>query len=191
MRYLCCSIFKEEIEELRKEGLFDGEVEYLTSMLHLYPKKLDIVLIKELAKNTDEDTVLVYGDCCPTMLDFTTKDHTSRTKGRNCCELLLGTEEFRKHLKAGAFFLMPEWVIRWREIFEEFLELNRDVAQDMMTHLHKYFLYVDSGRQEEPTKLLDEISEYFTLPWKSIKIDLSTHFLKALRNSAIREDTPK
>lgn len=180
---LCCSIFKNEIESLKEEGLFNHEVKYLTSILHINPRKLDTLLSKEIIKQGDKSITLIYGDCCPAMLDFSVKANIKRTEGRNCCELLLGKDTYMKFLKDGAFFLMPEWVTRWKEVFLTYLKLNKSVAVDMMGHFHNYFLYLDSGIAPIPEETLNEISDYFELPWKVEKVDLKKHFLKTLRET--------
>lgn len=180
---IICSIFKNEIESLKEEGLFNCKVKYLTSMLHLDPCKLDVLLGKEILKQGDQSITLVYGDCCPGMLDFSVKPNIKRTEGRNCCELLLGKETYKKFLKEGAFFLMSEWVTRWEEVFLTYLKLNKGVAVDMMGHLHNYFLYLDSGKVPVPEETLNEISDYFELPWKVVKVDLKKNFLKTLHKT--------
>ncbi|MEW8228215.1 MAG: DUF1638 domain-containing protein, partial [Candidatus Thiodiazotropha endolucinida] len=107
---IACSIFKDEIEALKREGLLNHEVKYITSMLHLNPAKLDLLLHKELIKYKNENITLVYGDCCPTILGLSQRENVELTPVRNCCELLLGSERYLRYLKDGAFFLMPEWV---------------------------------------------------------------------------------
>ena len=177
---LICSIFKNEIKFLKEEGLFNHDVKYLTSMLHIKPSKLETVLGKEIVKQGDKSIALIYGDCCPAMLDFSVKTNIKRTEGRNCCELLLGKETYMTFLKDGAFFLMPEWVTRWKEVFLTYLKLNKSVAVDMMGHFHNYFLYLDSEIVPVPEETLNEISDYFELPWEVAKVDLKKNFLKVL-----------
>jgi hypothetical protein len=180
---LCCSIFKNEIEILQDEGLLSLETKYLNSMLHMNPAKLELLLGKEIANRGNQPILLIYGDCCPAMLDFSTKTNVKRTEVRNCCEMLLGQKRYRELLKDGAFFLMPEWVVRWKEVFSTQLELNRDVAVDMMRHLHKYFLYLDTGTTPIPDEILNEISDYFELPCKIEKVDIKKNFLEVLRET--------
>jgi len=180
---LSCSIFKNEIEALQEEGLLNCEAKYLNSMLHLNPAKMEVLLGKEILEQGDNSIVLIYGDCCPAMHDFSNKANVECTRGRNCCELLLGKETYLKFLKDGAFFLMPEWVERWKEVFLTYMKLNKSSAVDMMGHLHKYFLYLDSGKVTIPVETLNEISDYFELPWKVEKIDIKKNFLKILRKT--------
>ena len=78
---------------------------------------------------------------------------------------------------------MPEWVERWEEVFLTFMKLNKSVAVDMMGHFHKYFLYLDSEKVPIPEETLNEISNYFELPWKVEKIDLKKHFLKTVQKT--------
>jgi hypothetical protein len=177
---IACSIFRDEIEALQREGALPYEVKYIPSILHLNPAKLDLLLRKELIKRKGEPIALVYGDCCPDMLAFSQLDNIERPEVRNCCELILGREVYIQHLRQGAFFLMPEWVRKWRDIFFSYMKLNKNVAVDMMQHLHRYFLYLDTGIAPVPRQILDKISDYFELPWRLEKVDIRQHFLPAL-----------
>jgi hypothetical protein len=149
-------------------------------MLHLNPTKLDLLLLKELTKHKGEPIALVYGDCCPSMLAYSQRDNIERPEVRNCCEMILGRERYKHHLREGAFFLMPEWVRKWRSIFLSYMKLNKNVAVDMMQHLHRYFLYLDTGIAPIPRQTLDEISDHFELPWRLEEVDIRQHFLPAL-----------
>jgi hypothetical protein len=177
---IACSIFRDEIEALQREGALPYEVKYIPSMLHLNPPKLDLLLGKELLKRRDESIALIYGDCCPSMLAYSQRDNIERPQVRNCCELILGREHYVQHLRQGAFFLMPEWVRKWRNIFLSYMKLNKSVAVDMMQHLHRYFLYLDTGIAPIPREKLDKISGYFELPWRLEEVDIRQHFLPAL-----------
>jgi hypothetical protein len=179
-RLIACSIFRDEIEALQREGELPHEVKYIPSMLHLNPSKLDLLLRKELLKRKDDPIALIYGDCCPSMLTFSQRDNIERPQVHNCCELLLGHERYIHHLREGAFFLMPEWVRKWRGIFLSYMKLNKSVAVDMMQHLHRYFLYLDTGVVPIPSEKLDKISGYFELPWRREGVDIRQHFLPAL-----------
>lgn len=118
---LACSIFRQEIEALRASGQFDLPVEFLDSMLHMAPARLEAALGKavEAARAGDPERALVlaYGDCCGHMDTFEAQPGTARTEGINCCEIILGREAYRRLRKEGAFFLMPEWAQSWKRIF--------------------------------------------------------------------------
>jgi hypothetical protein len=84
---------------------------------------------------------------------------------------------------------MPEWVRKWRGIFLSYLKLNKSVAVDMMQHLHRYFLYLDTAIVPVPKESLDQISDYFELPWRIEVVDIRQHFLPALLASIKRQET--
>lgn len=180
---ICCSIFKSEIEALKKQGLFNCEAKYIPSMLHMNPTKLEELLIREITELNGKPCVLIFGDCCPAILNLSSLPNVIRPDSRNCCELVLGKGVYLTLLKDGAFFLMPEWVRRWREVFFSFMKLNQSVAQDLMGHLHKHFIYIDSGYSDIPFETLDEISDFFQIPWQIEKVDLNENFLKTLNSS--------
>ncbi|OVE81214.1 hypothetical protein BVY04_03830 [bacterium M21] len=172
---IVCSVLQREVAYLEQQQSFSIEFMYLDSMLHMYPDKLetrqDQLVREQLALG--KRVLLVYGDCHPTIIQLGQQANVVRTKGVNCCELLLGKEEFRRYLKLGAFFLIPEWAVRWRTVFGKELGLNREVARAMMGDLHTRLLYLDTGLVEVPRKELDEMSDYCGLPWESVQIDLS------------------
>jgi hypothetical protein len=89
-----------------------------------------------------------------------------RTRGKNCCELLLGPEAYRRLSHARVFFLVPEWACRWKEIFSEGLGLNRDNATRLMQGLHRKLMYLDTGLVPVPETALKECAEYCGLPYE-------------------------
>jgi len=117
-----------------------------------------------------DDTLLLYGECHNHMDEYDNDSTVARTCGSNCVEILLGHDEFRRLLKDGAFFLLPEWAERWEEIFRIELGLSEEVGKEFMQEMHKYFLYIDTGLVPIPVAVLDEVSAGMGLPWKSISI---------------------
>ncbi len=171
---VACSIFRTELDALRAAGELDLPVRYLDSMMHLYPKRLDRALSSVLEKGGQrgQATVLLWGDCHPHMNEHGALPHTRRVQGTNCLEILLGRERFRELLQKGAFFLLPEWVRRWREIFAQGLGLDREISGELLRELHTHFIYIDTGLVPAPIEILDEISAYFGLPWETVEVGL-------------------
>lgn len=171
---LACSIFKYELEQLKKEGNIDLPVSYLTSMLHMKPGELEKKLYEENKKLSAENknVILLYGDCCPFMNKFEEKPNVKRTEGINCIEILLGKERYRKLRKDGAFFLMPEWTLRWEEVFKFELKLDGDIAKEFMREFHSKIIYLDTEQIEIPYKQIKEIKEYTGLNVEFIKADI-------------------
>jgi hypothetical protein len=171
---IACSIFRREIEELQARGPLGVSVRYLGSMLHLVPAELglqlDALIQQEQAKG--QDILLGYGDCCAHMLDLQQEPGTSRLEGINCCEIILGRDRYRALRRTGAFFLLPEWALRWRAIFEEELGLTATNARDLMGDLHTRLLYLDTGLAPVPEAALEEASAFTGLPWEVLAVDL-------------------
>jgi hypothetical protein len=71
---ISCSIFRREIEALQASGKLDLPADYLNSMLHLVPTRLEANLEQALAAARDaaQEVVLAYGDCCGHMEGFGT-----------------------------------------------------------------------------------------------------------------------
>jgi len=170
---IACSIFRSELEGLRASGEIDFPIRYVDSALHIYldrlRRRLDVALANELDRGAK--VLLLFGDCHPYMHDQTSAAGVDRVQGVNCPEILLGREAYRALRRQGAFFLMPEWTIRWREIFQEELGLESDVARDMMGEMFHELLYLDTGQIPIPTEHLEAFSEYTGLPWRTVPVE--------------------
>jgi hypothetical protein len=165
---IACSIFKNELEVLCKKGAIKMPVVYLDSMLHMKPEKLDVALSSEIEKHGNERIILAYGECHPGMINLEQHPDIRRLPGVNCCSILLGAERYRQLVKEGAFFLINEWVSRWKQILREELGLSRpDIARLFMNEMHSKLVYIDTGSGEIPRDSLDDISEYCGLPWQA------------------------
>ncbi|MFN7959521.1 MAG: DUF1638 domain-containing protein [Holophagaceae bacterium] len=176
VRCLACSIFKKEIEVLQASGRLDLPVDYLNSMLHMAPEKLEARLKEALEAarlgNPDQAVILAFGDCCGRMEAFEASPGTGRTQGLNCCEILLGSEAYRRLRREGAFFLLPEWARTWRQIFMGQLGLLGPNAQAFMREMHTRLIYLDTGVLPVPHGELTEAAAYLGLPVEVLPVSL-------------------
>nr|WP_320194279.1 DUF1638 domain-containing protein [uncultured Desulfobacter sp.] len=181
---LACSIFRREIEALIDTGELIVDAHYINSMMHMRPEKLSTVLDAATKRMTQDGKkiVLMFGECHNRMDKYHSRIDVQRVKGCNCVEIILGKERYATLLKEGAFFLMPEWIGRWKEIFNDELGLKGDIGKEFMQEMHKFFLYVDTGLAPVPEQTLNEISQTLGLPWKSIRTDM-THLLGAVQTA--------
>ena len=187
---IACSIFKHELEEIKNDFGSNLEISYLSSMLHMDPELLDSKLNKALRHlpKDEENIIIVYGDCSPYMSNFNNKINLSRTNGINCIEIFLGKEKFQQLRKEGAFFLMPEWTLRWKEVFKFELQLEGDIATEFMQDFHSKIIYLDTGVIKIPNEHLKEIEEYTGLPveiHKANNIELKKSVEEAINNLEI------
>ncbi len=145
---------------------------HVESVLHVCPEKLREKLTSavEAESKRGHSIVLVYGDCHSHMIDLERRPNVVRTEGINCCEILLGGKQYRRLREEGAFFLMPEWALRWREVFQLHLGLEQPCAADIMQDMHSKLLYLDVGLTPVPRERLQEFSEYCGLEWESMKV---------------------
>ena len=161
---IICGIFKEEFSQLPPELTARFDPVFIDSMLHMEPERLDGVIagfVKARSRG-----VIVYGDCCPNMAEYGNTEGFTRTRGVNCCELMLGRTRYRRLSKAKTFFFMPEWVSRWKEVFEKELGFSRkEIARGFMTDSLTQLCYVDTGVSAPPEKILRDIREFFSMPF--------------------------
>jgi len=185
---IACSIFRKEIEALRASGQLDLPVEFLNSMLHMVPAKLETSLQSALGaartEDSDRTVVLAYGDCCGHMDTFEAEPGTARTEGINCCEIILGSETYRRLRKEGAFFLMPEWALSWKKVFVGQLGLLGATAKSFMQEMHSRLIYLDTGLVPVPHADLEEASAFLGLPVEIMSVSLDP--LLASLNQAIQ-----
>jgi hypothetical protein len=192
MLCISCSIFKKEIEILQASRQWDMPVEFLSSMLHMAPDKLDVRLRETLdaarIQDPDQKVLMAYGDCCSHMETFRSEPGTSRTEGLNCCEIILGRDAYRKLRREGAFFLMPEWALHWKKVFISQLGLLGPCAKAFMQDMHTRLIYLDTGIQPVPWVDLNEASDYLGLPVEVLPVSLD--FLLASLQEAARSASP-
>ena len=93
---IACSIFKTELEHLKKDKKINSPIIYLNSMLHMYPKQLQEILDEKIQENSHLKIVLVFGDCHARMIDYGENKNIVRTPGINCCEIFLGSDNYKK-----------------------------------------------------------------------------------------------
>lgn len=184
---ICCSVLKAEVESLRGVHWPDLRVVFLHSMMHMHPERLasslESVLDAELRQR--HAVVLVYGDCCARMLALGALPGVFRTRGKNCCELLLGAAEYRQMSREGVFFLFPEWARRWGDIFANELGLNRHNATSLMRDMHRKLVYLDTGLVPVPGEDLAECAEYCGLPYEVRPVSLE--LLRSAIDGALRD----
>ena len=165
---ICCSVFEAEVEHLRQLYWPNLALRFQSSMLHMRPQALGASLKTrvdhELAQG--HHVVLIYGDCSLAMASLEERPGVVRTRGTNCCEMLLGHDEYRRLVREGVYFLLPEWAHRWQEIFTHQLGLNHENAASLMGDMHRKLLYLDTGIVPVPHDALHACSQYCGLPYQ-------------------------
>lgn len=171
---LSCGVLFMELSALKNEYWPSCELRVLSSMLHMHPEQLGNSLQSVLEDETKRGrgVVLIYGDCCSRMAQLDTMPGVARARGKNCYELLLGPAEYRRISHEGAFFLLPEWTQRWREIFTQELGLNQTNAASIMQDMHKKMVYLDTGIIPVPEIELRDCAEYCGLPYELMPVSL-------------------
>ncbi|MDA8410075.1 MAG: DUF1638 domain-containing protein [Treponema sp.] len=160
-----CGIFAREFSLLDAALRRRFEASFLDSMLHMRPALLGEALAPILAEAGERPRVILYGDCCPAMAEFSAAPGACRTFCTNCVELALGGARYRRLRGEGAFFFMPEWLPRWEEVFERELGfLSIDRAAEFLRESASRLVYVDTGSPPPPEAELARLGERFGLP---------------------------
>lgn len=171
---IACSTFEKELTALQTDGDLDLQFQFVDSALHMDPERLNQRL-EEITDQEEADgnrVVLAYGDCHAHMIDLENRPNVTRTKGISCYEIVLGGDTFRKYRDEGAFFLMPEWTSRWRELFTSGLGLTDDNAPGFMGEMHDKLVYLDTGLVPVPEAELQAFSDFCRLPHEVVKVSL-------------------
>ena len=172
---ISCSIFLNEVNALLEEGRLDRPFRFQSSMLHMHPEQLGprlrALVDQELKKG--HQVVLVYGDCAGLMSELEATPGVVRILGKNCIEIFLGKEEYRRLSHEGAFFLLPEWAHRWHHIFSSELGFNQENARSFMRDMHQKLVYLDTGIVSVPKRTLEACSDYCRLPYEVLPISLN------------------
>ena len=172
---LACGVFHAEMAALVSRGILKADVVTLDSMLHMAPGRLAREMDRIMAREPQADYLLVYGDCHPHMHDIQARENVSRVDGINCCSILLGRRVYRELQKAQAFLFLPEWTLRWREIFTRELGFQKpDLLQAFMKEHRKKLVYVDTGVMPIPEKCLEDIRRFFDMPIEIRPVSLDT-----------------
>ncbi len=167
-----CGIFQAELAALapRLPGLHPV---CLDSMLHMRPQDLQARIDGVLVERAADTALFIYGDCTPRIVELCRRPGFAKTQGRNCCEILLGREDYHRLRKSGAFFFLPEWTLRWREVFERELGFARiREAGEMLRETHSGFIYLDTGVMPAPRAVLRDIERELGLPVEILPVGL-------------------
>ncbi len=143
-------------------------------MLHMVPEELarKLTCAVDAELHAGRRVIVVYGDCHASMPEMVNRPNVVRTNGINCCELLLGSQRYRKLRAEGAFFMMNDWAMRWQEVFTERLGLSETNATDLMREMHAKLIYIDTGVTLLPRAELEAMSAYCGLEWEVLTVSL-------------------
>lgn len=173
--FIVCGVLHREVEKIAAEEYPGSAVILLDSMLHMHPQRLREILDAEVARHGTEPIVLVYGDCHAYMNATGTGLHCARTRGINCCELLLGHDRYRELQRGNMFIFLPEWTERWHEVFADELGLSdQKEANKFMRDMRSGLVYLDTGLVPVPHETISEIEGHFEMPVSILSVSLDT-----------------
>ena len=182
-----CGILKKEINCLIKKNNWSLDTAFLNSSLHIDFEKLHDQLTVQLAKHSDQSSVVFYGVCHP-LIDNTVGDaHTHRTKGQNCVDMLLGTGLFTSELTKGAYFLLEDWALRWKFICKKTFGVNQEIVRQIFREDRKYVLAIRTPCSGNFEKEAECMAQHVDLPLKWLDVELTN--LESVLISSLKQES--
>jgi hypothetical protein len=184
---LGCGILSKEIRFLVAKNHWPVDMLFLDSALHIDFNKLAKGLKGSLAKHRHRQCVVFYGACHPLMERMLAAEHTQRTPGQNCVDILLGFDVFSHELEQGAFFLMEDWARRWEYITRitygtDKLSIVRDILKESQ---RTYILALRTPCCSDFSAAAEEISYKLDWPLRWMDVNLN-HLETVLRQTLER-----
>ena len=181
---LGCGILKKEVNFLIARNHWPLETLFLDSALHVDFDRLATSLTHALARRREEEIIVFYGSCHPLMEGMLAEAQTFRTRGQNCCEMLLGQDLFTEELAKGAFFLLEEWAGRWEHIMtKSFNTTKLEIIRDIFQGDRKYLLGLRTPISGDFTAEAEAAARMVGLPlrWLEVPLDhLESVLLEAI-----------
>lgn len=168
-----CGVLRKELSLLISRNQWPVDAVFPDSALHIRPAELAAALGFALAARPGRPSLVVYGRCHPGMDRMIAEAGAVRTEGRNCIELLLGSERFVRELGAGAFFLFEDWARSWERIITmTFGTTNRDVIRDIFQGSHTRILGVRTPCSGDFTVEAEAAGRFVGLPvaWTDVSL---------------------
>jgi hypothetical protein len=179
-----CGILEKEVKFLIVRNNWPVETLFLDSALHIDFKKLASSLTHAVARRRGENIIVFYGTCHPLMEQMLAEARTFRTRGQNCCEMLLGHDLFSEELAKGAYFLLEEWARRWEHIQNKtFGTKNLNVIREIFQGDRKYILGLKTPCSGDFTAEAEAAGRMVGLPlrWLDVPLDhLESVLLEAI-----------
>ena len=169
-----CGILKKEVSFLIAKNGWPLETHFLDSALHVDFDRLAKGLTSALSRYREENVIVLYGTCHPLMDGMLDQAHTIRTRGQNCCEMLLGHDLFTDELAGGAYFLLEDWARRWEHILTKtFNTKNLDLIRDIFQGDRKYLLGLRTPCSGDFTADAETAARMIGLPlrWLDVSLD--------------------
>lgn len=169
---LGCGILAREIDYIINKNGWNLDTDFLPSSLHMDLKALAQELTAGLKRHDGRSTVVFYGCCHPLMDRMLDEAGTVRTEGRNCIEMLLGSEVYERELAAGAFFLLDDWAWNWDAIMTQTFGPNRAILAEIMQLDRKFLLSIRTPCSKDFSEVAENASRQTGLPLRWIDADL-------------------
>jgi hypothetical protein len=185
---LGCGILQKEVRFLIAKNQWPVEMLFLDSALHIDFDKLAKGLNGSLAKHREQHCVVFYGACHPLIDRMLAAEHTFRTPGQNCVDILLGFEVFSRELENGAFFLMEDWARRWDHITRltygtDKLSIVREILKECQ---RTYVLALRTPCSADFSAAAEDISRKLDWPLRWLDVNLD-HLEAVLRQTVERK----
>jgi hypothetical protein len=139
---LACNTIANELNLAVKETGSNHPVYWIESGLHNNPKVLKDHLQSELDKLSNVDCVLLaFGFCGNAVLGLKTGSFKLVIpRVDDCISLLVGSEENRRKIGIGTYFLTKGWVDNERNVWEEYKQTVKKYGRERTDRIYKTLL---------------------------------------------------
>jgi hypothetical protein len=184
---LGCGILHKEVTFLIAKNNWPVDTLFLDSALHVDFERLAKSLTATLANHRARKSIVFYGTCHPLMDQILEEAGSFRTRGQNCCEMLLGPAAFHEELARGAYFLLEDWAKRWEHIMTKtFNTRNLTVIRDIFQGDRTCLIGLRTPCSADFTAAAEAAAEMVGLPlrWQDVPLD---HLEAVLREAISRK----
>lgn len=168
---IACSILEAEIREIAK-SIPIGEIFLVDSAYHFTPEKLYNKVLEITQEKRLKEAILLYGECSAGFKMPFPGTKIYRLKKHNCIDLLMSSEEEYAFRKNNIMVLLPEWAVRWHELFFTWFGFKPASLKVFMQEMHSEIVCIDDGTIDITESLMSSIEQAAGISCRKKKITL-------------------
>ncbi len=169
---IACSIFRPALEALG-DSIPSHPVYFFDSRLHFTPERLYNEVVRITQELKVKQVFLLYGECSAGFNLPIPGINILRVNRKDCLEFLLGPEQTKSFARQRCFVMLPEWVIRWEELFYHWFGFSPDLLKTYMQEIYSSIIIVDDHSTSLPDATLKDIAQATGLDCQRYPVDIT------------------